>query len=93
MFNIKIVKNSAFDSKDMPYKLDFDMIEPPESTESPYEIEPKVSVIPSKTSATFEVKFNSHLDVGDFPSIVLAHPKIAEDNIDPDDDEKIAATK
>ena len=93
MFNIKIVKNSAFDSKDMPYKIDFDMNEPTESDNSPYEIEPKVSIIPSKTTATFEVKFNSDQDVGNFPSIVLAHPQIAEENIDPDDEERIAAAK
>ena len=91
MFDISIVKNSTFDSNNMTYKLNFAMIEPPESTESPYEIEPKVCVISSKSTATFTVKFNSHLDVGHFPSVMLAHPKIAEQNIDPDDDELISA--
>jgi hypothetical protein len=69
------------------------MIEPPESENSPYEIEPKVCVIPSKASQEFKVKFNSDQGVGTYPSVVLAHPKLAEQEIDSDDEEKLAAAK
>jgi len=59
MFNIKIIPNTAFDAQEQPYKLDFTMVEPPESENSPYEIEPKDCIITSKEVKEFQVKFNS----------------------------------
>lgn len=93
MFDIKIMKNTAYDSKDMPYKLEFNMIEPDESQNSPYEIEPKECIIPSKAVVEFDVKFSSDQGVANFPSVLLAHPQLAEQDIDPDDEEKLAAAK
>jgi len=59
LFDIKIVPNSAFDYKDQPFKLEFTRIEPEESYNSPFEIEPKECIIQSKETKEFVVTFNS----------------------------------
>ena len=74
IFDIKIVKNNAFDNKDQPYKLDFNFNEPEDSLGSAYEIEPRECIIPSKEGKEFKIKFNSDQGVEQFNSILMAHP-------------------
>lgn len=39
-FDLKIIKNQGFDSKEMPFKIDLTAIEPEPSMNSPFEIYP-----------------------------------------------------
>lgn len=85
MFKISIDKNTGFDSEENPYKLKFDLIEPEPTMDSPFEIEPRTVIIPARETQFFEVKFNSTYGVETFKSVILAHPKLAE-NFDMHDD-------
>jgi len=44
-FQLKIVKNGSFDKKKFPFKFSFTAIEPPESSNSAFEISPKVVTV------------------------------------------------
>lgn len=44
-------------------------------------------VIPSKQIMEFQVIFNSDQGINSFPAVILAHPKLAQQEIDPDDEE------
>ena len=90
MFDIKIGANQAFDYKDQPFKLEFNWIEPEQSHNSPFDIEPRNCVIPSKQTLEFSVIFNSDQGINKYPAVILAHPKLAEQEIDPDDEEMLA---
>lgn len=79
LFNISIIKNIGFDSDENPYKLNFEIIEPEPSHNSPFEIEPRATIIPARETQFFEVKFNSNQGVEIFKSVVLAHPKLASE--------------
>lgn len=78
LFNITIGKNSGFDSEENPFKLNFELIEPAPSTNSPFEIEPQSVIIPARETQFFEVRFNSNQGVDTFKAVILAHPKLAE---------------
>jgi hypothetical protein len=92
MFDIKIAPNQAFDYKDQPFKLEFTRIEPEESLNSPFEIEPKNCIIRSKEVKEFTVTFNSDQGIDKFSSVCLSHPQIAiQGEIDSEDDELKAA--
>ena len=78
LFNITIGKNTGFDSEENPFKLNFELIEPPPSLNSPFEIIPQRVIIPARETQFFEVKFNSNQGVDTFKSVILAHPKLAE---------------
>jgi len=78
LFNITIGKNTGFDSEENPFKLNFELIEPHPSTNSPFEIVPQRAIIPARETQFFEVKFNSNQGVDTFKSVILAHPKLAE---------------
>ena len=41
IFNIRVAKNFSFDRKENPFKFDFEAVEPQESTDSAFEVEPK----------------------------------------------------
>ena len=84
LFNITIVKNTGFDSEDNPFRLNFDLNEPQPSSNSPFEIEPKIAIIPARETQFFEVKFNSDQGVDVFKSVVLAHPQLANDVLQED---------
>ena len=58
LFNITIVKNTEFDFEDNLSRLNFILNEPQPSSDSPFEIEPKIAVIPARETQFFEVKFN-----------------------------------
>lgn len=93
MLQVKINPNNGFDAKENPFKLSFNMFEPEESFELPYEVEPKDCIVPSKGSKTFEVKFNSDQGIGELPAVLMAKPTQANQDVDPDDEEKIEAMK
>lgn len=82
LFNITIDKNTGFDSEENPYKLNFNLIEPEPSMNSPFEIEPQTVIIPARETQFFEVKFNSDQGVDTFKSVILAHPQLAENFYD-----------
>lgn len=85
LFEITIGKNTGFDSEENPFKLNFELIEPHPSTNSPFEIVPQRAIIPARETQFFEVKFNSNQGVDTFKSVILAHPKLAE-NIEVQDE-------
>ena len=49
LFNINIVKNQSFDKKRMPYKFQFTAQEPDESTNSPFEVQPKQVLVNARS--------------------------------------------
>ena len=79
LFDISIIKNTGFDSEENPFKLNFDLVEPEPSFNSPFEIEPRNAIIPARETQFFEVKFNSDQGVDVFKSVVLAHPQLASE--------------
>lgn len=53
IFNIDIVKNFSYDRKDNPFKFNFEAIEPEESKDSAFEIQPKDSIIGPRETQSF----------------------------------------
>lgn len=52
-FTMDVAKNLSYDRKENPYKFAFKAIEPEESNNSAFEIQPKESTIRSKETAEF----------------------------------------
>lgn len=57
-------------------------IEPEESKDSAFEIAPKNFTCPSRSTQEFTVTFNPTHDVGNFRSIVIASPELAQEEIE-----------
>ena len=49
VFNIGVIKNQSFDKKTLPYKFKFTALEPEESQNSPYEVQPKNVVVNARS--------------------------------------------
>jgi len=81
-FNIKIVKNQSFDKGLFPFKFNFTAIEPEPSQNSCYDIQPSSVVVGSRQTQEFVVRFAPTKEVGNFKSIVLATPEIAQEEIE-----------
>lgn len=73
-FTLDIAKNLSFDRKENPYKFAFKAIEPEESQNSAFVIQPKAAVIGSKKEEIFSVTFDPAKGCGNFKSIVIATP-------------------
>lgn len=81
-FDIKIIKNQSFDKKRNPYKFNFVAIEPEETKDSAFEINPKNFTCPARSIQEFQVTFNPTQDVGNFKSIVISSPDLAQEEIE-----------
>lgn len=57
-------------------------LEPEESTGSSFDINPKQLAVPSRSTTEFTVTFNPTQDVGNFRSIVIASPELAQEEIE-----------
>jgi len=71
----------GFDRKESPFKFDLRVVEPEESTDSAFEINPKVVNVGSRKTEKFTVTFHSDRGVGDFKSILLASPDLSADEL------------
>ena len=70
--------NTALDRDDLPYKFAFEFVEPTESLDSVFEIEPKQATMGPREVHTFKVTFHSDKYIaGRFRSIVMATPSLA----------------
>ena len=76
-FSIGVVKNQSFDKKRYPYKFKFTAIEPEESQNSPFEVNPKSVVVNARSFQEFTVVFNPTKDVGRFNTVLLASPELS----------------
>ena len=72
----------SFDRKRYPYKFNFNAVEPEESQNSAFDINPKSLAVPSRSTTEFVVTFNPTHDVGNFKSIVIASPELAQEEIE-----------
>ena len=70
----------------MPYKFRFTALEPEESRNSPFEVEPKSVVVNARSIQAFRVTFNPTQDVGNFRTILLASPELSQEEIEIADD-------
>lgn len=86
VFSINVVKNQSFDKKRLPYKFQFTAVEPDESQNSPFEINPKSCVVNARSHHEFQVTFNPTKEVGDFKTILLASPEVSQEEIEIADD-------
>jgi len=77
VFNIGVIKNQSFDKKHLPFKFRFEALEPEESKNSPFEVEPKSVVVNARSIQEFHVTFNPTKDVGNFKTILLASPELS----------------
>ena len=77
LFETSIVKNNGFDSKENPYKFNFNVIEPEESKNSAFEVAPKNSVLGPREIQTFAVTFFSNKGIGEFKSVMMATPELS----------------
>lgn len=82
-----IAKNLSFDRKENPYKFAFKAIEPEESQDSAFVIQPKAAVIGSKKEEIFNVTFDPSKGRGNFKSIVIATPQLSQEEIEAADEE------
>lgn len=80
-FDMSVTKNFSFDRKENPYKFDFTANEPEDSKDSAFEIFPKSLAVGSKEIKTFTVTFYSNKGVGEFNSLILATPRLTEDEL------------
>lgn len=88
-FTVDVAKNLSYDRKENPYKFAFKAIEPEESTESAFDIQPKETTIGSKQTEVFQVTFNPNKGAGNFKSIVLATPQLSREEMEAaDEDDK-----
>ena len=81
-FETSIVRNNGFDSKENPYKFNFNVIEPEESKNSAFEVAPKNSVLGPREIQTFTVTFFSNKGVGEFKSVMMATPELSKDELE-----------
>ena len=86
VFSIGVVKNQSFDKKRLPYKFQFTAMEPDESLNSPFEVQPKGVVVNARSVQEFQVTFNPTKDVGNFRTILLASPELSQEEIEIADD-------
>ena len=80
------IKNQSFDKKRLPYKFQFTAMEPDESLNSPFEVQPKAVVVNARSVQEFQVTFNPTKDVGNFRTILLASPELSQEEIEIADD-------
>lgn len=85
-FSLSIGKNFSYDRKENPYKFNFEAIEPEESHDSAYEIQPKSLTVGPRETSTFNVTFYSNKGVGEFRSVILATPELSKDELSIADD-------
>ena len=83
MFNLSIIKNQGFDSKEMPFKISLDAIEPQPSYDSAFQIEPAECIVQARKFQEFDVYFDATKGLGLFKSVVLAHPQLTEEEDSP----------
>lgn len=81
-----MVKNQSFDKKRLPYKFQFTAMEPDESLNSAFEVQPKGVVVNARSVQEFQVTFNPTKDVGNFRTILLASPELSQEEIEIADD-------
>lgn len=81
-FKLNIVKNFSFDHKMNPYKFNFQAIEPAESTDSVFEINPKQITVQPRSQEQFTVTFHPVKGVGQFNSILLASPVLSAEELE-----------
>ena len=85
-FDLSVAKNFSYDRKDNPYKFNFEAIEPEESHDSAFEIQPKQLIVGPRELTTFSVTFYSNKGIGEFKSIILATPELSKDELSIADD-------
>lgn len=81
-FQIKIEKNQSFDKKKYPFKFNFSAVEPAETFNSAFEIQPKKITVGPRSEQTFKVQFSPAQGLGSFKSILLATPAVAQEEIE-----------
>lgn len=86
LFKIGVVKNTAFDKRNLPFKFSFTAIEPAETVDSAFVIEPKSTVVNCRSTMEFKVTFSPSHGLGDFKSILVANPQLAQEEIEIIDD-------
>ena len=84
LFSVSIAKSEG-NAKDL-YRVELEAIEPAEeSKNSPFTIVPQTSVVSSKEKTTFEVSFDTTRFLGQYNSVLLAHPTLAKKEAGTDD--------
>lgn len=73
-FKLAIAKNQSFDKAKYPFKFDFQALEPGESVNSCFAIQPKNVAVAARSVQEFTVTFDPQIGTGLFKSIVLATP-------------------
>ena len=78
LFSLFIAKNEG--NAHDPYRIELEAIEPEqESSNSPFVVTPKKSTVSSKEKFTYEVTFDTSRYLGVYNSVLLAHPRLAEE--------------
>lgn len=80
-FSLSVAKNFSYDRRDNPYKFNFEAIEPEESLDSAFEIQPKNLQVGPRETCTFNVTFFSNKGEGEFKSVILASPELTKDEL------------
>jgi len=82
LFNLSIGKNFSYDRKDNPFKFNFEAIEPEESHDSAFEIQPKSVQVGPREIINFSVTFYSNKGEGEFRSVILATPELTREELE-----------
>ena len=95
-FKITVGANPGIDRSENPFKLNFQFVEPDESTNSVYTVEPKNSVLGPRDTQTVTVTFYPNKPgkgPGKFSSTVIATPSLSKDELAIAEDAKDFAKK
>lgn len=84
-FKLQIAKNQSFDKAKYPFKFDFQALEPAESINSCFAIQPKNVAVAARSVQEFTVTFDPSIGTGLFKSIVLATPFFSQEEIEASD--------
>lgn len=82
VFDLDIVKNLAFDKAELPYKFEYQAIEPEPSQGSAFKIEPPTAVVGSRSTHQFSISFDPSKGTGNFKSIILASPVLSQEELE-----------
>jgi hypothetical protein len=76
-FNLKVIRNQGIDRGEAPYKFAFDFIEPEESLDSIFSIEPKQVLMGPREVVDFTITYSpDKKPPGLYRSVVLASPSL-----------------
>jgi hypothetical protein len=87
-FKLSIIKNQSYDKKKVPFRFDWKAVEPEESKETPFEIEPKQVAVSARSLQEFTVTFNPSKATGIFDATLLASPELSQDEVEITEDPK-----